>query len=296
MEAIDFLSSHGDLKLDSCFRKITTIRIGGRIRYLLAPFDANRLKLIITYLKEEGIPYKMVGKGSNLVCGDGPYDGCVIRLEHLDHYEFSDDTLYVEAGMVVPRLSNMLATQGLSGLEFAGGIPGTIGGLIYMNAGAYNKEMKDVVKEVLVLKDGDFVWMSNAECAFSYRHSIFHEHPDWVIIAAKLAVTKGDRVAIKALVADRLQRRRNTQPLDKPSCGSCFRNPEGDYAWRYIDGVGLRGYKYNGIEVSTKHPNWILNVDGATAQDFIATSNYIKDRVKKAYDIDLVTEVEFFNC
>lgn len=297
METVNFLSSHGDLLLDSTFKKITTIKIGGPIKYLVSPFDMNRLKLILTYLKEEGIKYKLVGRGSNMVCGDEEYDGCVIRLEHLDHYEFLDDgTFYVEAGMVVPRLANMMATQGLSGLEFASGIPGTIGGLIYMNAGAYKVEMKDVIDSVLVFKDGEFVWLKNEECQFLYRHSIFHEHPDWVIVACKLIVSKGDRETIKALMADRLQRRRNTQPLDKPNVGSCFKNPESDYAWRYIDGVGLRGYRYNGIEVSEKHPNWLLNVKDAKAQDFIATSNYIKDRVKSAYDVDLTMEVELFNC
>lgn len=297
METVNFLSSHGDLRLDANFRQITTIRIGGPIKYLVSPFDSNRLRLIVTYLKEEGIPFKVFGRGSNLVCGDDPYDGCIIKLEHLDHYEFDEDgLLYVESGMVVPRFANMLATQGLSGLEFASGIPGTFGGLIYMNAGAYKKEMKDVVSSVLVLRDSEFVWMSNEECGFSYRHSIFHEHPDWVIVACKLKVQKADREEIKALMADRLQRRRNTQPLDKPSVGSCFKNPDCDYAWRFIDGVGLRGYRYKGIEVSNKHPNWLLNVDEATAADFISTSNYIKDRVKDVYNVDLTMEVELFNC
>ncbi len=297
METVNFLSSHGDLRLDANFRQITTIRIGGPIKYLVSPFDSNRLRLIVTYLKEEGIPFKVFGRGSNLVCGDDPYDGCIIKLEHLDHYEFDEDgLLYVESGMVVPRFANMLATQGLSGLEFASGIPGTFGGLIYMNAGAYKKEMKDVIFSVLVLRDSEFVWMSNEECDFSYRHSIFHEHPDWVIVACKLKVQKADREEIKALMADRLQRRRNTQPLDKPSVGSCFKNPDSDYAWRFIDGVGLRGYRYKGIEVSGKHPNWLLNVDEATAADFISTSNYIKDRVKDVYNVDLTMEVELFNC
>ena len=297
METIDFLSSHGDLSLDRSFKNITTIKIGGPIKYLVAPFDMNRLKMIMTYLKEEGIKYKLVGRGSNMVCGDEAYDGCVIKLEHLDHYSFLDDgSLYVEAGMVVPRLANMLATQGLSGLEFASGIPGTLGGLIYMNAGAYKKEMKDVVKEVLVYKDGEFMWLKNEDCAFSYRHSIFHEDHELVIVACKLDIVKGERKEIQALMADRLQRRRNTQPLDKPSVGSCFKNPSTDYAWRYIDGVGLRGYRYRGIEVSEKHPNWLLNIGDARAEDFIAKSNYIKDRVKAAYDVDLHMEVELFNC
>ena len=297
METINFLSSHGDLRTDARFSDITTIRIGGDIKYLVSPFDVNRLKVIITYLKEEGIPFKVMGRGSNMVCGDNTYEGCVIRLEHLNHFHFEEDgTLYVEAGMMIPRLANMLASQGLSNLEFASGIPGTLGGLVFMNAGAYKRSMCDIVDSVLVLRDGEFVWLTNEECQFSYRHSIFRDHLDWIIIAAKLKVEKGKSTEIKALISDRLFRRRTTQPLDKPSAGSCFKNPEGDFAWRLIDGVGLRGYRYNGIEVSEKHPNFILNVDKARAEDFIMTTNLIRAKVKAVYDVDLIMEVELFNC
>lgn len=296
METVNFLSSHGDLKLDARFKDITTIKIGGPIKYLVSPFDINRLKMIITYLKEENIPYKVIGRGSNLICGDDLYDGCVIRLEHLDHYSFDNGKLFVEAGMMIPRLANMLAAQGLSNLEFASGIPGTLGGLVFMNAGAYKMSMSDIVESVLVLKDGEIVEMTNEECQFSYRHSIFHEHLDWVILAATLNMKKGKSKEIKELMADRLRRRRATQPLDKPSAGSCFKNPDGDFAWRLIDAVGLRGYKYHGILVSDKHPNFILNVDDARADDFITTTNYIRAKVKDAYNVDLIMEVELFNC
>lgn len=297
METVDFLSSNGDLRVDARFSDITTIRIGGAIKYLVSPFDLNRLKIIVTYLKEEGIPFKMVGRGSNLVCGSDTFEGCVIRLDHLNRYDIDEDgLLYVEAGMLMPRLANVLASQGLTNLEFASGIPGTLGGLVFMNAGAYKRSMSDVIDSVLVLKDGEFVWMKNEELDFAYRHSIFHEHLDWVIIAAKIRVEKGDSEAIKALMLERLTRRKATQPLDKPSAGSCFKNPEGDFAWRLIDGVGLRGYQYNGIEVSLKHPNFILNVGQAKAEDFISTTNYIRAKVKTAYDVDLFMEVELFNC
>ena len=165
-----------------------------------------------------------------------------------------------------------------------------------MNAGAYKMSMSDIVESVLVLKDGEIVEMTNEECQFSYRHSIFHEHLDWVILAATLNMKKGKSKEIKELMADRLRRRRATQPLDKPSAGSCFKNPDGDFAWRLIDAVGLRGYKYHGILVSDKHPNFILNVDDARADDFITTTNYIRAKVKDAYNVDLIMEVELFNC
>ena len=297
METINFLSSHGDLKIDAKFKDITTIHIGGEIKYLVSPFDVNRLKMIITYLKEEVIPFKIMGRGSNMICGDERYEGCVIKLDHLNHYHFDEEgLLYVEAGMMVPRLANVLASQGYSNLEFASGIPGTIGGLVFMNAGAYRVSMSDVVEEVLVLRDGELVWMKKDELKFSYRHSIFKEKLDWVIIAAKIRIVKKDSEEIKRIMQERLIRRKATQPLDKASAGSCFKNPDGDFAWRLIDAVGLRGYKYHGIEVSEKHPNFIINTSGATASDFIMTTNYIKTLVKSEFNIDLVMEVELFNC
>ncbi len=297
MEIINFLSSHADLKLDASFKDITTIKLGGPIKYLVSPFDMNRLKVIVSFLKEYAIPFKVVGRGSNLVCGSKTYEGCVILLEHINHYHFEDDNLiYVESGMVIPRLCNTLAKLGYSGLEFASGIPGNLGGLVYMNAGAYKKEMSDIVKEVLVLEDGEFRWLKKEECEFSYRHSIFHERRDVIILAAKLKLEKKPSDDIKELIADRLARRRATQPLDKPSCGSCFKNPDGDFAWRLIDGVGMRGYCYNGIEVSNKHPNFIVNTGHAKGEDFVATLNLVKAKVLDKYGINLREEVEIFNC
>lgn len=296
METVNFLSSHGDLRLDASFKDITTIKMGGKIKYLVSPFDLNRLKLIVTYLKEEMIPFKVFGRGSNMICGSGDYDGCIIRLDHINHYHFDEGMVCVEAGMMVPRLANVLSSQGLSGLEFASGIPGTIGGLIYMNAGAYKRSMMDIVDSVLVLIDGELKWLSNEEVRFSYRHSIFHDHNDWVIVAAKLYLVKDDPEKIRELMANRLSRRRATQPLDKPSAGSCFKNPDNDFAWRLIEGIGFRGYRYNGIMVSDKHPNFIVNNGGGNAEDFIATANLIQARVKNQYDVDLKMEVEIFNC
>lgn len=296
-EVLNFLSSHADVRTDATFKDITTIKIGGKIAYLVSPYDMNRLSLIIKYLKEEDIEYKIVGRGSNIICGSNDYDGVVIRLEHFKQYRFEDDgDLYVEAGVMAPRLANVMAAQGLSGLEFASGIPGTMGGLIYMNAGAYKRSMSDIVSKVLVLIDGEMKWLDNEELEYSYRTSVFQKHPDWIILACKLKVEKEKSEIIKSLIDDRLQRRKATQPLEKPSAGSCFRNPDGDFAWRLIDACGFRGYKYNGIEVSSKHPNFILNVDNATAEDFIMTTNLIKVKVKDSFNVDLIMEVELFNC
>lgn len=292
----EFLSGHGEYHDDKSFAELTTLRMGGKIAHFVLPETIDDLKSIISFVKTEHIPFKVIGNGSNLVCGESSYDGVVICLKKICGYEIMNDEVYVEAGMMAPKLANILAEEGLSCLEFASGIPGNIGGLVYMNAGAYKKEMADVINEVLVLKDGELVWFDKSELNFSYRHSIFHDHPRWVVVAAKLSVEKKDAKQIKEIMADRLQRRKDSQPLDKPSAGSCFRNPEGGFAWKLVDGIGYRGYSINDVSVSDKHSNFIVNNGHGTAQDYLQIAYDIQEKVKKQYGVKLVMEVEKFNC
>lgn len=297
MEIIEFLKQHGNLRLDATFKELTTIKIGGAIKYLFSPFDFQQLRPVIRFLKAKQIPYKLLGHGSNLVCGDQAYEGCVIRLDQFQAWHFIDDNLlYAEAGIGMPFLANLTAQKGYANLEFSSGIPGTLGGLVYMNAGAYKKEMSDIVQRVFVLKDEQFVWLKKEELAFSYRNSIFHKHPDWLILAAELSVCPQDSKIVKELIQDRLLRRKATQPLDLPSAGSCFKNPRDNYAWQLIDGAGLRGYRADGIEISAKHPNFIVNKGNGQATDFIKAAELIKSKVKERYGIELLMEVELFNC
>ena len=298
LETANFLSTHGTLRTDASFKDITTIKIGGKIDYLVSPFDLERLLIILRYLKEEDIPFKIVGCGSNLVCGDGDYEGCVIRLNKLDDYTIDNNILDVSAGVRVPSISRVTASLSKSGLEFACGIPGSVGGALYMNAGAYRSSMGNIVEAVHVLdivSEKDF-WLSKDECAYAYRSSIFQKEKDWIVLGAKLNLVDGNREKILALNAERLKRRLSTQPLDKPSAGSCFRNPEGDFSWRLIDGAGLRGYQLNGIKISEKHSNFIINAGNATANDFIALTELIKLKVKEKYGVDMHREVEIFHC
>ena len=292
----EFLSKHGDYSNTKSFKELTTIKMGGMIAHYIEPYNVDDLREIIKFLKENLIDFKVLGNGSNLICGSDKYDGVVISLKHFDNYEIQNTSVYVEAGLLVPYLASKLANEGLSGLEFASGIPGTIGGLIYMNAGAYKKEMADIVKEVVVLKNDEVVTMTRDELKFAYRYSIFQEHPHWLIIAAYLEMKEKDKEEIKSLMADRRNRRKETQPLDKASAGSCFRNPDNDFAWKLIDSIGYRGYKKNGIEVSSKHSNFIVNVDGGNGEDYLAVARDIQDKVKEKYGVKLIMEVEKFNC
>lgn len=291
-----FLKEHGQYHDDKCFKDLTTLKMGGHIAHFVMPESTDDLKAIIAFLKKTSTAFKIIGNGSNLVCGESEYNGVVISLKNFNSYEIHNDEVYVEAGVLAPALANVLAKQGLSCLEFASGIPGCIGGLIYMNAGAYKGSMSDVVKEVLVLKDDELIWLNHDELNFSYRHSIFHDHPRWVIVAAKLILQKKSSELIEDLMADRLRRRKETQPLDKPSAGSCFRNPEEEFAWKLIDGIGYRGYSINDVCVSEKHSNFIVNNGNGNAKDYLSIAYQIIDKVKEKYGIKLIMEVEKFNC
>ena len=291
-----FLKSHGEYHDDKYFKDLTTLKMGGYIRHFVLPETVDDLKVIIAYLKSKCIIFKVIGNGSNLVCGESDYNGVVICLKKINSFEINNDELYVEAGVLAPVLAQTLAKQGLSCMEFASGIPGCIGGLIYMNAGAYRSSMSDVIREVLVLKDDELVWMNNDELQFSYRHSIFHDHPRWVVVAARLKLERKDPKDIEALMKDRLDRRKSTQPLDKPSAGSCFRNPDDQFAWKLIDGIGYRGFAVGDVSVSDKHSNFIINNGQGTAEDYLSIACQIQDKVKEKYGIRLIMEVEKFNC
>lgn len=291
-----FLSEHGDYKDDKSFKQLTTIKMGGEIAHYVEPYSVDDLKEIIYFLRNKRIPFKIIGNGSNLICGSSRYDGVVINLKRFNNYEIKNDSVYVEAGVMAPYLSRKLAEQGLSGLEFASGIPGTIGGLVYMNAGAYKKQMQDLIIDVIVLINNEVVTLKNEELKFSYRYSIFQEHPHWIILGTNLKLVADTKEEIQALIQDRSMRRKNTQPLDKPSAGSCFRNVGDISAWKLIDSIGYRGYNLNGVEVSSKHPNFIVNEDGGCGEDYLKIALDIQEKVYKKHNIKLIMEVEKFNC
>lgn len=291
-----FLSEHGDYKDDKSFKQLTTIKMGGEIAHYVEPYSVDDLKEIIYFLRNKRIPFKIIGNGSNLICGSSRYEGVVINLKRFNNYEIKNDSVYVEAGVMAPYLSRKLAEQGLSGLEFASGIPGTIGGLVYMNAGAYKKQMQDLIIDVIVLINNEVVTLKNEELKFSYRYSIFQEHPHWIILGTNLKLAADTKEEIQALIQDRSMRRKNTQPLDKPSAGSCFRNVGDISAWKLIDSIGYRGYNLNGVEVSSKHPNFIVNEDGGCGEDYLKIALDIQEKVYKKHNIKLIMEVEKFNC
>lgn len=281
---------------DQSLAAMTTLRIGGRAKYVTYPETDVALDTMMRLLNEHGIHYKVIGKGSDLLCSDDDFDGVIIRLDrYFNDVIFNDDVITVQAGASIILVAIEAAKRGLSGLEFASGIPGTVGGTVYMNAGAYRCSVSDVIQEVFVYRNGKMEWMTASECRFSYRTSIFQRHPDWIILAARMKMFHKDTKEIQELMDDRRARRLSSQPLDKPSCGSVFRNPEGMNAWELIDGIGYRGHRKGGAEVSSKHCNFIVNADHATAADYLSLVKEIQQKVKEKYGIELRTEMEKFN-
>ena len=276
--------------------KMTTLRIGGVARYVVYPENTLSLQGVMNKLNQNHIPYKVIGKGSNLLCSDEPFDGVIIRLDRfLCNAYFDNEHLVAEAGCSIIALSYEAMKNELSGLEFASGIPGTVGGVTFMNAGAYKSSMADVIDSVSVYRNGKIEWIQNADCGFSYRTSIFQKHPDWIILAVKMTLQKGDQKEIRELMDSRRERRMNSQPLDKHSAGSIFRNPEEIPAWKLIEGAGFRGKRIGDAVVSEKHVNFIVNENHASAKDFITLVTDVQKAVKDKYDIDLYMEVEKFN-
>ena len=276
--------------------KMTTVRIGGNAKYVVYPDNALALDTLVRFLKKKGVPYKMLGKGSDLLCSDAEYNGVIIRLDRfMTDVLFEGNDVIAEAGASIIALATQSMKKSLSGLEFASGIPGTVGGAVFMNAGAYKSSMSRVVSEVLVYRMGRIEWIDNEACGFDYRNSIFQSHPEWIILAARLTLQQGDKKEIEELMENRRQRRLASQPLSQPSCGSVFRNPEGKNAWELIEGIGYRGHRIGGAMVSDKHCNFIVNADHASADDYLSLIHEIQAKVQEKYGIALRTEVEKFN-
>lgn len=290
------LLQYGEVQENVSFRTMTTLRIGGNARIVVYPKNILALTQVVREIKEANASYKIIGKGSNLLCSDDDYNGVVIRLDRTftDHY-FDHEFCYAEAGCSIIALAYEAMKNSLSGLEFASGIPGTVGGVTFMNAGAYKSNMADVIQEVFVFHDGQLDWMDVKECEFGYRTSIFHTHRDWIVLAVKMKLHAGKEEEIRELMAQRRARRMSSQPLELPSAGSVFRNPETRPAWQYIEEIGYRGKRIGGACVSEKHVNFIVNKGNASANDFLELVSDIQKKVKSQFDVELKMEVEKFN-
>ena len=286
----------GKIEEDVFLSKYTTYKVGGLAKCVIYPKDISKLVQLIKLIKKYNVKYKVIGNGSNLLFSDKRFDGVIIKLNNLDKLEIVGNKMIVGAGYSLMKLSLVAMKNSLTGLEFAAGIPGTVGGAIFMNAGAYKSDMGYVVKGVKVLTDElEIINLTNKEMNFHYRSSFLQTHPNYICLEAIISLSKGEKSAIEKVMKDRKKRRLESQPLEYPSAGSVFRNPEEKPAWRYIDEAGLRGYEIGGAQVSPKHSNFIVNNGYASAKDILDLIRLVEKTVNEKFGVKLHKEVILVN-
>ena len=284
----------GDVIPNVDIKKYTTYKVGGHAWALVSPYTVSDLQQLLRLLKDKHIKFKVIGFGSNLIFDDGMYEGVLIRLDNLDGLTIRDREITVGAGYSLMKLSLKTARLGLSGLEFASGIPGSIGGAIFMNAGAYNSDMGYVVRSIRVLTpDLEVKTMYNYELDFHYRSSLLQKNPGYICLEAKIILRPGNIDEITELISNRRQRRMESQPLEYPSAGSVFRNPEGKSAWSLIEEIGYKGKHIGDAYVSEKHANFIINKGHAKGSDVKKLILEIQQKVKEEKGITLKIAQEF---
>ena len=293
-EQLNTLCPGMDVRLQEPMARHTSFRVGGPAALMALPASREEAVLCVKTAATLGIEPFFMGNGSNLLVPDEGVSRFIIKTGNLRLCRREDNRILADSGITLARLAVFARDEGLTGLEFAHGIPGRVGGAVYMNAGAYGGEMKDVVESVtyLDIKSGEIKTISGDECEFGYRHSIFSKI-DAVIISARLKLASGDSAEIRKAMNELATRRNEKQPVDKPSAGSTFKRPEGYFAGTMIQDCGLKGYKIGGAEVSEKHAGFIINAGGATAKDVSDLIAYVQDTVEDKFSVRLEPEVRF---
>lgn len=275
--------------------KHSTFRIGGPARYFITPKDIKQLQQAIVACKETSIPYMILGNGSNVLFLDEGYNGAVIAIgDAMSDITIDGTTIYAQAGAMLAKVSMLAKNESLTGMEFASGIPGTIGGAIVMNAGAYGGEMKDIVVSVDLLEDGEVRTYTCEQMQFAYRHSIVDNTK--IVVGVTLRLEQGNQDEINARMEELKTARVTKQPLEYPSAGSTFKRPEGYFAAKLIDDCGLRGFRVGGAMVSEKHCGFVVNYDNATAKDVLSLMDAVSQKVYETFNVTLEPEVKIITC
>ena len=277
---------------DEPMARHTTFRVGGPADYFVRPVDVEQIPALISLGRMENIPYFILGNGSNLLVSDEGYRGMIINIaDNMNGVDIHDGVIRAQAGAMLTKVGRLARDNSLTGLEFASGIPGTIGGAVYMNAGAYGGEMKDVVVSVRAMDtDGRVYDLSVDEMDFSYRHSVIGER-GLVVLEVMMKLAEGNLDEIDSRMNELAEARRSKQPLEYPSAGSTFKRPEGYFAGKLIMDAGLRGYSVGGAQVSEKHCGFVVNRGGATASDVMTLIRDVQDKVREEFEVELETEV-----
>lgn len=271
----------------------TTFRAGGKADYYLTPADTDGLRAAVLLCRESGMPYYILGNGSDLLVGDYGYHGAMISTESCcSGCGAKDGVITAGSGVLLSQIARLAAEQALTGFEFASGIPGTLGGALVMNAGAYGGEMKDVVKSVLVMDaEGREKRIAARDMEFGYRKSCIAPN-GYIALEASIELAPGRVSEIQARMGELAAKRRDKQPLEYPSAGSTFKRPEGHFAGKLIEDAGLKGASVGGAQVSTKHSGFVINTGGATAADILGLCRLVQAEVKRQFGVELELEVK----
>ncbi|MEQ2526394.1 UDP-N-acetylmuramate dehydrogenase [Robertmurraya yapensis] len=284
----------GKVKENEPLANHTTIKIGGPADCFIEPSSLENLQKTMEIIRKTKIKWRAIGRGSNLLVSDKGIEGIVIKLgPGLANLEVDGTEVTVDGGYSLVALATLISRKGLSGLEFASGIPGSVGGAVYMNAGAHGSDISKILTKALILfEDGNLEWLSNEEMGFSYRTSVLQKQRPGIVVRAVFQLSEGDGEKIKEQMKKNKNYRKDTQPWDSPCAGSIFRNPLPNYAGQLIEEAGLKGYSIGGAKISDMHGNFIVNDGGATAEDVLALIQYVKDTIFERKHIRMETEVE----
>ncbi|AEP02246.1 MAG: UDP-N-acetylmuramate dehydrogenase [Heyndrickxia faecalis] len=277
---------------DEPLSKYTFTKTGGKADILIFPETYEEVQKTVRFASLNGVPYTILGNGSNLIIKDGGIRGIVLILTKLAKISHTGNDITAQCGAAIIDVSRYALKQKLTGLEFACGIPGSVGGALYMNAGAYGGEVKDVLKSALVLtKTGEMKRLEKSDLSFQYRKSSIAENGE-IALEGTFSLEPGDAQEIKAKMDELTDLRESKQPLEYPSCGSVFKRPPGYFAGKLIQDSGLQGKRIGGVEVSTKHAGFMVNVGGGTATDYMNLIKFVQKTVKEKFGVDLETEVK----
>lgn len=276
---------------DADLTKYNTYRLHNEAYALVFPSSIEELTSVLDIVKKYKTKWFVIGNGSNVILPEY-YDGVIIKLNNFNKCIISNNEVYAEAGCMLNKLASSVSEKGLAGLDFACGVPGTIGGSVYGNAGCYGSSISEVLISAVVFDGRNIIELSNEELKFDYRYSILKEKNNYVVLSAKFRVHKTDKDELKKIILERTEKRISSQDLSHPSNGSVFRNPEGQSAGKLIDDLGLKGTRINDAVISNKHANFIINEGNATSEDIIKLIKLIRKEIKKAYNIDLILEQE----
>ncbi|KLU54529.1 UDP-N-acetylmuramate dehydrogenase [Paenibacillus sp. FSL H7-0942] len=281
------------VKFNEPLKNHTFIKIGGNADILIHPTTIDEITKIVEIANLHQLPLTVIGKGSNVIIKDGGIRGVTISLSHFDQIKVNEDSMIAQSGVDIIDVSRLALEHSLTGLEFACGIPGSTGGALYMNAGAYGGQIADVVERATVItKDGAVLEIPREEMKFGYRNSLF-KMDHYIILEAEFGLKKGNKEDIASKMKELTFLRESKQPLEFPSCGSVFKRPEGHFAGKLIQDCNLQGTRIGGAEISMKHAGFIVNVDHATAQDYMDLIQFIQKKVYDTFQVELETEVIF---